>query len=177
MLPTFSFTAGEAAAFLNEIMGLNLTAGQVAALERRTEGWIAGLQLAALSMVGRDDISGFVEAFSGSQHYILDYLTDEVLSQQPGEVQSFLKQTAILNRLTSSLCEAVTNRTDGQEMLEFLEAANLFVIPLGRGAALVPVSPSLCRLAATAASERAGGSTAAAAPTSQPMVRGKWDDG
>ncbi len=126
------FTPDEAAAFLNQVMSLGLAAEDVAALEARTEGWIVGLQMAALAMRGRDTehIARFVSAFAGSHRYILDYLTDEVLLQQPESVQTFLLQTAILDRLTSSLCNAVTGQSDGQTMLERLEAANLFTVPL-----------------------------------------------
>lgn len=124
------FTIEEAALFLNEAMGLDLSDEDVAALEARTEGWIAGLQLAALSMQGRDDLSGFVAAFSGSHRYILDYLADEVLHQQPEEIRTFLLQTSILDRLSGPLCNAVTGQENGQDILEQLESANLFVIPL-----------------------------------------------
>jgi LuxR family maltose regulon positive regulatory protein len=142
------FAPDEAAAFLNQVMGLKLSSEDVAALEERTEGWIVGLQMAALSMRGRGakDASRFIAALSGSHRYILDYLADEVLLQQPESVQTFLLQTAILDRLTGPLCDAVTGRDDrsvepvpsevegpttsGQEMLEQLEAANLFIVPL-----------------------------------------------
>ncbi len=124
------FTADEAAAFLNEMMGLRLATQDVAALEARTEGWIAGLQLAALSMQGRDDVAGFVSAFTGDDRYIVDYLVEEVLQRQPEHVRSFLLQTAILHRLSGSLCDAVTGLHGGQAMLEALERDNLFVVPL-----------------------------------------------
>lgn len=124
------FTPEEVADFLNKAMGLNLSAGDVAALEERTEGWVAGLQLAALSMQGREDISSFIASFTGSHRYVLDYLAEEVLQKQPEHVQSFLLQTAILDRLNGPLCNAVTGQDDGQAMLERLERANLFVIPL-----------------------------------------------
>ena len=126
------FTPDEAAAFLNQVMGLGLSAKDVAVLETRTEGWIVGLQMAALAMQGRgtERIAHFVAAFAGGHRYILDYLTDEVLVQQPESVRTFLLQTAILDRLTGSLCDAVTGRASGQEMLERLDAANLFIIPL-----------------------------------------------
>ncbi len=125
-----AFASDEVATFLNVSMGLSLSPEQVAALLRRTEGWIAGLQMAALSIQGRGDASDFIRAFTGSHRYIIDYLTEEVLRRQPENVQAFLKQTAILNRLTGSLCDAVTLRDDGQRILESLEAANLFIIPL-----------------------------------------------
>ena len=124
------FTTNEVGAFLNEMMGLALSAKHVAALERRTEGWIAGLQLAALSMQGRDDVSGFIQAFTGSHRYVLDYLTEEVLNRQSKDIQAFLLQTAILDTLTGSLCDVVTGRADSHRTLEALEAANLFLIPL-----------------------------------------------
>jgi len=130
------FTHDEAATFLNRVMRLALSADDVRALETRTEGWIAGLQLAALalqtplSMEGRGAPSRFITTFSGSHHYIVDYLADEVLNRQPDPVRAFLLQTSILDRLTGALCDALTQRTDGQVMLEVLEQANLFVIPL-----------------------------------------------
>ena len=124
------FTVEEAAAFLNQVMGLALSIDQVGALEQRTEGWVAGLQLAALSMQGRDDVQNFISAFTGSHHYIVDYLADEVLNSQPEPVREFLLRTSILDRLTAPLCDALTDRTDGQTMLEKLEHANLFLIPL-----------------------------------------------
>ncbi len=124
------FTHDEAATFLNRVMGLALSADGVRALEARTEGWIAGLQLAALSMEGRADSSHFITTFSGSHHYIVDYLADEVLNRQPDPVRSFLLQTSILDRLTGPLCDALTQRADGRVTLEVLEQANLFVIPL-----------------------------------------------
>ncbi|MDJ0707777.1 MAG: LuxR C-terminal-related transcriptional regulator [Leptolyngbyaceae cyanobacterium MO_188.B28] len=124
------FTPDEAAAFLNQGMGLEISAVEVSALEQRTEGWIAGLQLAALSMQGREDIPDFVAAFSGDDRYIVDYLLEEVLQRQPERVRRFLLQTAILERLSGSLCDAVTDQNDGQEMLETLERGNLFIIPL-----------------------------------------------
>lgn len=124
------FTVAETAVFLQKVMGLNLTKGQIAALEARTEGWIAGLQMAALSMRGQDDLSGFIQSFTGSHRFVLDYLLEEVLHQQPEHVQEFLLKTAVLNRLTGSLCDALTGDDDGQEMLESLERANLFLVPL-----------------------------------------------
>ena len=124
------FTPAEAADFLNQVMGLNLSAEDIAALETRTEGWIAGLQLAALSMQGRSDTASFIQAFTGSHRFVLDYLVEEVLQHQPEHVRSFLLQTAILDRFCAPLCNAVTEREDGKEMLETLERSNLFVIPL-----------------------------------------------
>lgn len=124
------FTPQEAADFLNRAMGLSLPASSVEALEERTEGWAVGLQMAALSLQGREDVRGFIEHFTGSHRYVLDYLTDEVLSRQPEGLRDFLLRTAILNRLSGPLCDAVTGRQDGQAVLEELEAANLFLIPL-----------------------------------------------
>lgn len=124
------FTTEEAAAFLNQVMELNLRPEDVAALETRTEGWIASLQLAALSMKGRSDVTGFIQAFTGSNLYVAEYLIEEVLKHQPEEVETFLLQTSILNGLTADLCEAVTGNSDGQTMLKELYQANLFVLPL-----------------------------------------------
>ena len=124
------FTPDEAAAYLNEMMGLQLTARDVAALEGRTEGWIAALQLAALSMQGRDDVAGFIAGFAGDDRYVVDYLAEEVLQRQPGHVQHFLLQTSILERLSGPLCDAVTGQGGGKAMLEALERGNLFLVPL-----------------------------------------------
>src|ERR1700730_16516087 len=124
------FTPSEAAEFLNSVMGLNLSPGNIAALEDRTEGWMAGLQLAALSMRGREDIPEFIRAFTGDHRYILDYLVEEVLTRQPEPVRSFLLQTAILDRLSGSLCDAVTGLEEGNARLGALERGNFFVVPL-----------------------------------------------
>jgi LuxR family transcriptional regulator, maltose regulon positive regulatory protein len=124
------FTPSEAAEFLNQVMGFDLSAEEITALETRTEGWIAGLQLAALSMRGREDVAGFIRAFAGDNRYIVDYLIEEVLQRQPEHVRSFLLQTSILDRLGGPLCDAVTGRADGGVMLEALERSNLFVVPL-----------------------------------------------
>ncbi len=140
------FTEPEAAQFLNEAMGLHLDAGSVAALEARTEGWIAGLQMAALSMRGREDVTGFIEGFSGTNRYILDYLLEEVLANQSPEVQRFLLCTSILERLTAPLCDALLKNEGGRMkdeagqpstilhpssfILDYLERANLFLVPL-----------------------------------------------
>lgn len=124
------FTQEEAADFLNQSMGLHLDTAAVARLEARTEGWIAGLQLAALSLQGRADPSEFLDSFTGSNRYIVDYLFDEVLANQPDAVQTFLMETAVLNRLCGPLCEAVTGQAEGQKRLESLETSNLFLIPL-----------------------------------------------
>ena len=124
------FTSEEAANFLNEIMGLDLSDENVSALESRTEGWIAALQMAALSMQGREDVEGFVEEFTGSHRYILDYLAEEVLDHQPEEIRTFLLQTSILDRLTGPLCDAVTGLSNSQAMLDRLDQGGLFTIPL-----------------------------------------------
>ncbi len=138
------FSPDECADFLQRVMGLNLSAEDVSALERRTEGWIAGLQLAALSMRGRDDITGFVQAFTGSSRFILDYLMEEVFERQSPDVKNFLLKTSVLERMCGSLCDAIISEqltvisntdhrsliTDSQTILEYLEHSNLFIIPL-----------------------------------------------
>jgi LuxR family maltose regulon positive regulatory protein len=124
------FTAEEAAAYLNGLMGLQLTAREVTALESRTEGWIAALQLAALSMQGRDDVAGFIAGFAGDDRYVVDYLAEEVLARQTGRVQAFLLQTCILGRLSGPLCDAVTGQGGGKAMLAALDRGNLFLVPL-----------------------------------------------
>jgi LuxR family maltose regulon positive regulatory protein len=146
------FTHDEAAAFLNTCVDLHLSAQDVAALEARTEGWIAGLQMAAVSMRGRGDVAAFIHAFTGSDRYILDYLVEEVLQHQPESIQTFLLQTSVLDRLSGPLCDAVLGReaaegrttregdaaaaqlpgslASAQEILEYLERNNLFVVPL-----------------------------------------------
>ncbi len=154
------FTEPEAAQFLNEVMGLHLDGGSVAVLEERTEGWIAGLQMAALSMRDREDVLGFIEGFSGTNRYILDYLLEEVLASQPPEIQHFLLYTSILERLTAPLCDVVVNTLErsnvssfspievdeklhshdqhsnvltfksSSDILKYLERANLFLVPL-----------------------------------------------
>jgi LuxR family maltose regulon positive regulatory protein len=126
------FTLSEAAGFLNQVMGLDLSADDIAALETRTEGWIAGLQLAALSMQGLQDTAGFIQSFTGSHRFVMDYLVEDVLRQQPENVQNFLLYTSILDRLCSPLCDAVLlgPSASGQEILEYLERANLFIVPL-----------------------------------------------
>lgn len=132
------FTTDEVQEFLNRIMELALSADDVAALASRTEGWIAGLQMAALSLQGKDDVSRFIAAFTGSNRYILDYLLEEVLHRESEQVQAFLLQTSILDRLCASLCDAVRfgkaespiSDLQSQAVLEHLESANLFVVPL-----------------------------------------------
>ncbi|HEX9596554.1 MAG TPA: hypothetical protein VF982_06710, partial [Anaerolineales bacterium] len=126
------FTPSEAAGFLNQVMGLGLSAEDIAALETRTEGWIAGLQLAAISMQGHQDAASFIKSFTGSHHFVLDYLAEEVLQQQSKSVQTFLLRTSILDRLCGPLCDAVLldPSASGQATLEYLEHANLFIVPL-----------------------------------------------
>ena len=124
------FGAAEASAFLQDVMGLDLPSEAIATLERRTEGWITGLQLAALSLQGRADVSTFLAAFSGSHRFVLDYLSDEVLARQDASVQQFLLHTCILERLSGPLCDALTAQEGSQAMLEALERANLFVVAL-----------------------------------------------
>ena len=138
------FTPDEAATFLNQVMDLNLSAAEIAALESRTEGWIAGLQLAALSlrgyltlqetssMPGHQNAATFIKSFTGSHRFVLDYLVEEVLHQQPNSIQTFLLNTSILERLCGPLCDAVlrTPSVSAQETLESIEQANLFIIPL-----------------------------------------------
>jgi LuxR family maltose regulon positive regulatory protein len=126
------FTPAEAADFLNQVMGLGLSAEDIAALERRTEGWIAGLQLAALSLQGHPDAASFISSFTGSHHFVMDYLVEEVLQQQSASVQTFLLLTSILERLCGPLCDAVVRdpSSSGQATLDYLDHANLFIIPL-----------------------------------------------
>jgi LuxR family maltose regulon positive regulatory protein len=124
------FTTEEATAFLKGVMGLTLSAADVAALEAVTEGWIAALQLAALSMRDREDVSGFVESFSGGNRHVLDFLAEEVLERQSEGVREFLLKTSVLERMSAPLCDALTSRNDGQQMLERLEHDNLFLIAL-----------------------------------------------
>lgn len=125
-----TFTEEETADFLRRVMRLDVAPDDVVSLRRRTEGWAAGLQLAALSMQGRDDVHELVQSLSGSQRYILDYLVEEVFQRQPSNVQDFLLRTSILDRLTAPLCDAVLEMATSQQMLERLEAANLFVVAL-----------------------------------------------
>jgi LuxR family maltose regulon positive regulatory protein len=126
------FTPAEAAAFLTRGMGLPLSAEDIAALEARTEGWIAGLQLAALSLQGQEDPTRFIQSFTGSHQFVLDYLVEEVLARQPEHIQMFMLRTSILERLCGPLCDAVGRdpATPGQATLEALDRANLFLVPL-----------------------------------------------
>jgi LuxR family maltose regulon positive regulatory protein len=124
------FTPEEAAALLRTAVGPDLPEAAVVALQDRTEGWVAGLQLAGLSLRGRGEINAFVEGFSGSHRYVLDYLAEEMLDRQPEPLRSFLLETSVLERLSGPLCEAVTGRADSQRLLERVERANLFLVPL-----------------------------------------------
>ena len=126
------FAPSEAAEFLNRVMDLNLSEEDIASLETRTEGWIAGLQLAAISMRGHEDAAGFIESFTGGHHFVLDYLVEEVLGRQPESVQNFLLRTSVLDSLCGPLCDAVLPdpSASGQETLEYIERANLFLVPL-----------------------------------------------
>jgi LuxR family transcriptional regulator, maltose regulon positive regulatory protein len=124
------FTLEETAAFLTEVMGLPLSLEQVTALQARTEGWITGLQLAALSLQGREEVADFIDTFTGSHRYVVDYLVDEVLSQQPEDVQDFFVQTCILDRLCGPLCDAVRGRDDSQALLAHVERSNPFLVAL-----------------------------------------------
>ena len=124
------FSSAEISQYLNQAQGLNLTAEDIATLETRSEGWIAGLQLAAISIQGQNDSANGVESFSGRHRFVLDYLIEEVLEQQPEYIKSFLLQTAVLNRFTGPLCDALTGQATGQDTLAELERANLFIVPL-----------------------------------------------
>jgi LuxR family maltose regulon positive regulatory protein len=124
------FTAVEAEQFFDQAMSLSLSAAQVAVLERRTEGWVAGLQMAGLSLRGREDVEGFIASFGGTHHYILEYLVEEVFSRQDAALTQFLLDTSILNRMNAGLCEAVAGRCGCQETLKQLERMNLFLVPL-----------------------------------------------
>ena len=126
------FTPAEAGEFMNQVMGFNLSEDNIAALEKRTEGWIAGLQLAAISFQGQPDVSAFIRSFSGSHRFVMDYLMEEVLHQLPDNIQSFLMHTSILDRVCGPLCDAVTPESpgSGQDTLEYLDRSNLFIVPL-----------------------------------------------
>ena len=130
--PTCASPPTEAAAYLNDLNGLGLAADDVAALEARTEGWVAALQLAALSLRDRDDAAGFIAGFAGDDRFVVDYLADEVLDRQPDDVRRFLLDTSVLDRLTGPLCDAVTAQpaAGGKAVLEPLDRRNLFLVPL-----------------------------------------------
>ncbi len=124
------FTPSEIADFLNQVIDLKLSSQEVAVLETRTEGWIAGLQLAVLSMQHHQDVPGFIQAFAGDHRYIVDYLVEEVLQRQPEAIRGFLLQTSILDRLNGSLCDALTGQPGGKAQLDALQRGNFFLIPL-----------------------------------------------
>ncbi|HEU4909132.1 MAG TPA: helix-turn-helix transcriptional regulator, partial [Propionibacteriaceae bacterium] len=124
------FGSDEARTYLNEVMGLQLTAANISELVRRTEGWIAGLQMAALAIRDQADVPGFIAGFTGSNRYVIDYLAEEVLGRQPPALRAFLLDTSVLDRMCASLCEDVTSRRDSRDVLQGLEHANLFVDPL-----------------------------------------------
>lgn len=124
------FTHEESTAFFQQMTGLHLSVDDIAALDKRTEGWIAGLQMAALSMQGRSDSGDFIQAFTGSHRFVLDYLVEEVLQRQSDTIREFLLRTSILDRLSGSLCEAVTGDANSKRMLDHIERGNLFVISL-----------------------------------------------
>jgi LuxR family maltose regulon positive regulatory protein len=141
------FTLDEATDYLNEVAGLDLAADDITALEGRTEGWIAALQLAALSMQGRTDVAGFIAGFAGDDRYIVDYLVEEVLRRQPDDVRTFLIQTSILDRLSGPLCDAVTARPGGRAMLESLDRATCswsHSTTTAAGTATTTSSPTCC---------------------------------
>jgi LuxR family maltose regulon positive regulatory protein len=124
------FTNEETAEFLTQNRGLGLTPQQVVALRTRTEGWISGLQMAVISMQRHENVSEFIQSFTGSNRYIFDYLIEEILNRQPDNIQDFLLKTSILERLSAGLCDQVMDHTDGQSILDYLERANLFIVPL-----------------------------------------------
>ncbi len=128
--PQLRFTKTEVAAYLNQRMGFDLSSERLAALEERTEGWIASLKLAALSMQGRDDWPEFIAKFSGSNRYVIDYLVDEVMARQPEEVQTFLRRTSILERFCAPLCEVVVGENQEKDIVAYLDRSNLFLVPL-----------------------------------------------
>ena len=131
--------------YLNGAMGLGLSESDVAALDGRTEGWTAALQLAALSMQGSNDVTAFIAGFVGDDRYIVEYLGEEVLARQPAGVRDFLLMTSVLERLTGPLCDAVTRRDGGKAILISLERANLFLVPLDDPATVVSVPPPVRR--------------------------------
>ena len=165
------FTPAEADAFLNQVMGLDINADQVAALDARTEGWAAGLQLAGLSMRGHDQTAAFVDAFTGSHRFVLDYLIEEVLGRQPQEVREFLLVTSVLDRLTGPLCDTLTGRKDGHRLLDKLDRANLFVVPLDDQRQWYRYHHLFADAATRAARRRGSRQGPEPAPRRQPMVR------
>ena len=126
-------------------MGLPLSAEQSGLLQARTEGWITGLHLAALSLLNHDDPAGFITAFSGSHRYVVEYLLEEVLSRQSEAIQDFLLQTCVLERLSAPLCDAVRAQGGSQALLDFLEQTNLFIIPSTTNGSGIAITTSLLR--------------------------------
>src|SRR5262249_38744453 len=122
--PDLRFTREDASTFLRQAMGLSLSDAEILALEQRTEGWIAGLQLAALSLRKQEDRATWIKAFTGSHRYLLDYVREEILQLQPPSIQRFLQQVAVLTRMNAALCQAVTGELASQEILETLERTN-----------------------------------------------------
>ena len=167
------FTAGEAAAFLRQTMGLDLSDTDVALLDRRTEGWIAGLQLAAHSLLHQENRQDFLADFAGDDRFVADYLIEEVLASQPAVVQDFLLQTAILDNLTASLCDAVTGQSDSQAILTSLEQANLFIVPLDNRRQWYRYHQLFADLLRERLSE-SGRSCGRAPRPRQPVVRCQW---
>jgi LuxR family transcriptional regulator, maltose regulon positive regulatory protein len=168
------FTPSEAREFLTQAMELELAADDVDALQDRTEGWIAGLQLAALSLRGiadPDEVAGFISAFTGSNRLVIDYLADEVLARQPPRVRNFMHRTAILDRLHGPLCDAVTGGTDGTQTLEHLERENLFVVPLDTERSWYRVPPPIRRRAPRTFARRAPRTGAGAPSAGQRLAR------
>ncbi len=152
------FDTAEAQEFLNQAMGLDLSPADIDALDERTEGWVAGLQLAALSLQGipePGEAAAFIEAFTGSNRFVIDYLADEVLARQPSEVREFLLRTAVLERLAGPLCDAVTGRADGTRMLEDTRARQPLRRPARRGSVLVSLPPPVRGRAARTPARRA----------------------
>ena len=163
------FTPAEAAELLQHVASA-LPDASVAALAARTEGWAAGLQLAALSLRGQDDATAFVAAFTGSHRYVLDYLAEEVLDRQHKQLRTFLLETSVLDRLSGPLCDAVTGREGSQALLEAAERAGLFLIPLD-GTRLVALSPPVRRPAPRPPATRTARPRGAAAPQRRGLVR------
>ena len=171
------FTLEETAALLVEAVGPDVPEDAVAALAAQTEGWVAGLQLAALSLRGHGDPVSFVASFSGSHRYVLDYLTEEVLDRQPVEVRGFLLETSVLNRVSGALCDAVTGRTDSQVMLERVERANLFLVPLDEVRGWWRYAQSVRRPVAGSPPAAAARASSGAAPFCRGLARGAWPGG
>ena len=165
------FTPDEVAAYLNEVIGLDLDAADITALEGRTEGWIAALQLAALSLQGRDDAAGFIAGFAGDDRYVVDYLVEEVLARQPDAVRRFLLQTSILDRLSGPLCDAVTDAERRQGRARAARPLQHVPRPPRRQPALVPLPPPVRRRPAHAPGQGAARRRERPAPPGRPVVR------